>query len=64
MTKQRYDIGLINAIADAAEKEGGLSKINFVGRRRSWHRCVSYGYLWYNVNGSNTTRLQRIGKMA
>jgi len=36
----KMDPDVIMAIAAAAEREGGLSNINMVGKAETWHQCV------------------------
>lgn len=37
---RKMDPKIINAIAEAAAREGGLESINMVGTKRRWHDCV------------------------
>lgn len=52
-----YSRETIDAIADAAERHGGLSNIERVGTRPTFHKSVQDGYLWYNSLPDNSTRV-------
>jgi hypothetical protein len=65
---QRGSIGLgeqppsretVQAIADAAERHGGLGNIDRVGTRPTFRESVSDGYLWYNTP-DNSTRVMKL----
>jgi len=44
----------IQAIADAAERHGGIQNIDMVGTRRSFSNSVQDGFLWYNTPDGST----------
>lgn len=54
MKRLKYTMIIIKAIVKAAEKEGGIEKLEMPSRRKYWHRCVKYGYLWYNDRKHST----------
>ena len=45
---------IVNAIVNAAEREGGIHKINLCGSKNRFRDSVQNGFLWYNANCGST----------
>lgn len=57
-----YDIRIIDAIVQAAEREGGIHMLDMPRKKRKWHRCAIEGLLWYNnieTHGTHVIRLKK-----
>lgn len=46
--EEEFKMSLIMAIAEAAEKVGGVSNLIMIPGRKKWSDHVVGGYLWYN----------------
>jgi hypothetical protein len=51
---------IVNAIVNAAEREGGIHKIHFCGSKKRFRDSVQNGFLWYNNIDSNSTNVVKI----
>ena len=51
---------VVNAIVNAAEKEGGIHKMHFCGSKKRFRDSVQDGFLWYNNTDSNSTNELKI----
>lgn len=51
----KYRIDIIMAIAEAAERVGGIDNLDFPGRRKTWHTSTANGLLYYNNRETGST---------
>jgi hypothetical protein len=51
---------VINAIVNAAEKEGGIHKISLCGSKKRFRDSIQDNFLWYNNIDTQSTNVVRM----